>query len=140
MCADAACAGMCVQVQLSEYTITSVTEGIEALAFTRVSIRPDGGHADQGFVMHAQVRATCPFPFDLDVYLFRQIVVAAGSHNQYYNDAFCCYASACFLLPSRTAILVYMHLGQLVSSWNKFHPSLYRAQPFNCCPCNAKQG
>ena len=46
---------MCVQVQLSEYTMTSVTEGIEALATTRVSIRPVGGHADQGFVMHAQV-------------------------------------------------------------------------------------
>lgn len=48
---------MCAQVQLSEYTMTSVTEGIEALASTRVSIRPVGGHADQGFVIHAQARA-----------------------------------------------------------------------------------
>ncbi|CAL8462098.1 g1629 [Coccomyxa elongata] len=47
-----------IQVQLSEYTMTSVTEGIEALASTRVSIRPVGGHADQGFVMHAQGGST----------------------------------------------------------------------------------
>ncbi|KAK9906563.1 hypothetical protein WJX75_004234 [Coccomyxa subellipsoidea] len=47
-----------VQVQLSEYTMTSVTEGIEALASTRVSIRPVGGHADQGFVIHAQGGST----------------------------------------------------------------------------------
>jgi 2-isopropylmalate synthase len=54
---------MCAQVQLSEYTMTSVTEGIEALASTRVSIRPVGGHADQGFVIHAQVSSFhCYFP------------------------------------------------------------------------------
>jgi len=35
--------------------MTAVTEGIEALASTRVSIRPVGPMADQGFVLHAQV-------------------------------------------------------------------------------------
>ncbi len=49
------CAG--VQVELSEYTISSVTEGPESLAFTRCSIRPVGRMANEGFVIHAQVRA-----------------------------------------------------------------------------------
>ena len=46
-----------VQVELSEYTISSVTEGPESLAFTRCSIRPVGRMANEGFVIHAQVRA-----------------------------------------------------------------------------------
>lgn len=49
------CAGM--QVELSEYTISSVTEGPESLAFTRCSIRPVGRMANEGFVIHAQVCA-----------------------------------------------------------------------------------
>ena len=47
------CAGM--QVELSEYTISSVTEGPESLAFTRCSIRPVGRMANEGFVISAQV-------------------------------------------------------------------------------------
>ncbi|CAL5228020.1 g11082 [Coccomyxa viridis] len=47
-----------VQVELSEYTISSVTEGPESLAFTRCSIRPVGRMANEGFVIHAQGGAT----------------------------------------------------------------------------------
>jgi hypothetical protein len=44
------------QVNLTEYTVTSVTEGIDAQATTRVSVRPVGRMANEGFVIHAQVR------------------------------------------------------------------------------------
>ena len=49
-----------MQVELTEYTISSVTEGPESLAFTRCSIRPVGRMANEGFVIHAQVRAVLP--------------------------------------------------------------------------------
>ena len=39
--------------------MTSVTEGIEALASTRVTVRPVGRMANEGFVIHAQARP-CP--------------------------------------------------------------------------------
>ena len=45
-----------MQVELSEYTISSVTEGPESLAFTRCSIRPVGRMANEGFVISAQAR------------------------------------------------------------------------------------
>ena len=44
-----------MQVELAEYTISSVTEGPESLASTRCSIRPVGRMANEGFVIHAQV-------------------------------------------------------------------------------------
>ena len=46
-----------VPVVLEDYTMNSVTEGIEALAVTRVIVRPAGDLADQGVVMTAQVSA-----------------------------------------------------------------------------------
>ena len=45
------------QVELSEYIIQSVTEGPEALASTRCSVRPHGRMANEGFVIHAQARS-----------------------------------------------------------------------------------
>ena len=51
-------AGMRAQVELAEYTVTSVTEGIEALASTRVTVRPVGRMANEGFVIHAQARTS----------------------------------------------------------------------------------
>lgn len=44
-----------VQVQLVDYSVNSVTEGIEALATTRVAIRPAGKMANEAFVQSAQV-------------------------------------------------------------------------------------
>lgn len=46
---------MQVQVQLVDYGMNSVTEGIEALAMTRVVVRPAGKMGGQGFVTSAQV-------------------------------------------------------------------------------------
>lgn len=43
-----------VPAELVDYTVTSVTEGIEALATTRVTIRPAGRMASDGFVQTAQ--------------------------------------------------------------------------------------
>jgi len=43
-----------VPAELVDYTVTSVTEGIEALANTRVIIRPAGRMASEGFVQSAQ--------------------------------------------------------------------------------------
>lgn len=39
-----------VDADLTDYTVNSVTEGIEALANTRVQIRPSGKIADEAFV------------------------------------------------------------------------------------------
>jgi 2-isopropylmalate synthase len=39
-----------VPVELVDYTVSSVTEGIEALAATRVTVRPSGAMAGAGFV------------------------------------------------------------------------------------------
>lgn len=47
---------MQVQVQLVDYGMNSVTEGIEALAMTRVVVRPAGKMSGEGFVTSAQVR------------------------------------------------------------------------------------
>jgi 2-isopropylmalate synthase len=44
-----------VQVQLADYSVNSVEEGIEALATTRVVIRPSGKMANEAFVTSAQV-------------------------------------------------------------------------------------
>ncbi|KAK9818017.1 hypothetical protein WJX72_005722 [[Myrmecia] bisecta] len=43
-----------VQVKLVDYTVNSVTEGIEALATTRVVLRPAGKMANEAFVTSAQ--------------------------------------------------------------------------------------
>ena len=43
-----------VPVALSEFSVQSVTEGIEALAATRVTVRPAGGLANEGFVESAR--------------------------------------------------------------------------------------
>lgn len=53
------CVSLLLQVELTEYTVTSVTEGIDAQASTRVSIRPVGRMANEGFVIHAQVCNCC---------------------------------------------------------------------------------
>lgn len=45
-----------VEVQLVDYGMNSVTEGIEALAVTRVSIRPEGKLAQEAVVTSAQGR------------------------------------------------------------------------------------
>ncbi len=42
-----------VEAELTDYTVNSVTEGIEALATTRVIIRPAGKLSDQAVTMHA---------------------------------------------------------------------------------------
>ena len=47
------CSGQ-VPVQLKDYSMTSVSEGIEALAHTRVVVRPAGTMADQAYVQSAQ--------------------------------------------------------------------------------------
>jgi hypothetical protein len=39
-----------VAAELTDYTVNSVTEGIEALAHTRVQIRPGGNISDEAFV------------------------------------------------------------------------------------------
>jgi len=44
-----------VEVNLDDYAMNAVTEGIEALAVTRVTIRPTGPLASQGIVKSAQV-------------------------------------------------------------------------------------
>lgn len=44
-----------VEVNLDDYAMNAVTEGIEALAVTRVTIRPTGPLASQGVVKSAQV-------------------------------------------------------------------------------------
>ena len=38
-----------------DYSVQSVTEGIEALAITRISLRPTGKLASEGFTTNAQV-------------------------------------------------------------------------------------
>lgn len=43
------------QVELMDYSVQSVTEGIEALAITRISLRPTGKLASEGFTTNAQV-------------------------------------------------------------------------------------
>lgn len=47
-----------VPVVLEDYSMNSVTEGIEALAVTRVIVRPAGEMADQSVILTAQGRAT----------------------------------------------------------------------------------
>ena len=42
-------------MELVDYSVQSVTEGIEALAVTRVSLRPAGKLASEGFTINAQV-------------------------------------------------------------------------------------
>ena len=49
-----------VQVQLVDYGLQAVTEGIEALAVTRVSIRPDGRLGNEAYVTSYQVRTALP--------------------------------------------------------------------------------
>ena len=44
-----------VQVRLVDYSLQSVTEGMDALATTRVSILPDGRMANEGFVTSYKV-------------------------------------------------------------------------------------
>lgn len=44
------------QVELTEYSVSSVTEGIEALATTRIVVRPAGKMAGEGFVTSHKVR------------------------------------------------------------------------------------
>jgi 2-isopropylmalate synthase len=39
-----------VDAELVDYSVNSVTEGIQALATTRVSIRPTGGEAGVGLL------------------------------------------------------------------------------------------
>ena len=51
-----------LQVELSEYIIQGVTEGPEALASTRCSVRPHGRMANEGFVISAQARSTLTTP------------------------------------------------------------------------------
>ncbi len=48
------------QVELTEYSVSSVTEGIEALANTRIVVRPAGKMAGEGFVTSRQARAHGP--------------------------------------------------------------------------------
>ena len=70
-----------MQVELSEYTISSVTEGPESLAFTRCSIRPVGRMANEGFVISAQVRTVLPpavMPCD-DLFLHELLHMAIHS-------------------------------------------------------------
>lgn len=52
-----------VEVNLEDYAMNAVTEGIEALAVTRVIIRPTGTLAAQGVVKSAQV---CVWNLDLN--------------------------------------------------------------------------
>ncbi|PNW81754.1 hypothetical protein CHLRE_06g258733v5 [Chlamydomonas reinhardtii] len=42
-----------VEAELSDYSVSSVTQGIEALAHTRVMIRPSGKMSDAGYSEHA---------------------------------------------------------------------------------------
>jgi 2-isopropylmalate synthase len=42
-----------VEAQLMDYNVNSVTQGIDALATTRVTIRPSGKLVDQGYSEHA---------------------------------------------------------------------------------------
>ena len=42
-----------------DYSVQSVTEGIEALAITRISLRPTGKLASEGFTTNAQVSPRC---------------------------------------------------------------------------------
>lgn len=46
---------MRVQCQLLDYSVNSVTEGIEALATTRVVIKPAGKLAGEGYVTDTKV-------------------------------------------------------------------------------------
>ena len=43
------------QVKLVDYSVNRVSEGIDALATTRVAIRPDGRMASEGFVTSYKV-------------------------------------------------------------------------------------
>ncbi len=45
-----------VNAQLLDYSVNSVSQGIEALATTRVVIKPAGKMANEGFVTATQVR------------------------------------------------------------------------------------
>jgi 2-isopropylmalate synthase len=47
-----------VPADLTDYTVTSVTEGIEALARTRVAIKPAGRMSNEGYVASAQGNVT----------------------------------------------------------------------------------
>jgi hypothetical protein len=47
-------------VELTEYSVSSVTEGIEALANTRIVVRPAGKMAGEGFVTSRQARPRRP--------------------------------------------------------------------------------
>jgi 2-isopropylmalate synthase len=42
-----------VEAELVDYSVSSVTQGIEALAHTRVMIRPAGRMSDAGYSEHA---------------------------------------------------------------------------------------
>ena len=44
-----------MQVKLVDYSVNSVSAGINALATTRVAIRPDGRMASEGFVTSYKV-------------------------------------------------------------------------------------
>ncbi len=43
-------------MELTEYSVSSVTEGIEALATTRIVVRPAGKMASEGFVTSHKAR------------------------------------------------------------------------------------
>lgn len=47
------------QVQLVDYSLNAVNEGIEALATTRVTIRPDGRLGNEAYVTSYQVCKPC---------------------------------------------------------------------------------
>ncbi len=49
-----------VEVSLEDYSLRTVTEGIEALAVTRCVLRPVGSLAAQGLVQNAQVPPRLP--------------------------------------------------------------------------------
>lgn len=51
-----------VEVNLDDYSVNSVTDGIEALAVTRCVLRPVGSLAAQGVIVNAQVLQATPIP------------------------------------------------------------------------------
>lgn len=67
-----------VEVNLDDYSVNSVTDGIEALAVTRCVLRPVGSLAAQGVIVNAQVRKNRPFPEIMPLSVTRCVLRPVG--------------------------------------------------------------
>ena len=104
----------CAQVELTEYSVSSVTEGIEALATTRIVVRPAGKMAGEGFVTSHKVRPRSCAPGQRSAR--RRGACSTGRAMQLWEDARVC----CAGLPAQCCSSVYWRwaiMGARLQCW-----------------------